>query len=76
MGHVSPPIVSAECGIRLVMTISHELSLRRKRGYGVSLTVIPSVIQCAVYLSQREVDTLEKGDKAGALGLGLSQIWV
>jgi hypothetical protein len=57
VGHVSPPIVSAECGIRLVMTISHELLLRRKRGYGVSLTVIPSVIQCVLYLSQVEMDT-------------------
>jgi len=35
----------------------------------VSLTAIPSVIQCAVYLSQREVDTLEKGDKVGSQSL-------
>lgn len=26
---------------------------------------IPSVIQCVLYLSQEEVDTLEKGDKTG-----------
>lgn len=38
---------------------------RRKRACGCESHAIPSVIQCAVYLSQREVDTLEKGDKVG-----------
>jgi hypothetical protein len=60
----------------VVMTHTMYVVLQRNRGCGASLPTIPSVIQCAVYLSQGEVDTLEKGDKAGALGRGLSQIWV
>jgi hypothetical protein len=42
---------------------------RRKRACGCESHAIPSVIQCAVYLSQREVDTLEKGDKVGSQSL-------
>jgi len=41
--------------------------LRCNRGCVASLTIIPSVIQCAVYLSQREIDYLEKGDRAGGV---------
>lgn len=39
--------------------------LQRKSGCGCESPAIPSVIQCALYLSQVEVDTLEKGDKVG-----------
>jgi hypothetical protein len=45
------------------------LNLLCKRGCGCESHAIPSVIQCAVYLSQREVDTLEKGDKVGSQSL-------
>lgn len=50
-----------------VMTSFVYVVPQRKKACGVSLTAIPMVIQCAVYLSQVEVDTLEKGDKAGGV---------
>lgn len=43
------------------MTISHWLVLRCNRGHRSQSHAIPSVIQCAVYLSQEEIGNKRKG---------------
>jgi len=51
VGHVSPPIVRVKYVGKDATVPTYRLQ-RRKRGHGSESHAIPSVIQCALYLSQ------------------------